>query len=890
MKKISAQFRMLLLWAYALHLGILGVCIAQNEQTLQNALAKANEDTNKVGIFHELAYLAYQNSTFDKAQNYAQEALNLSEKLDYKEGNAKSHILLGDIFRQKRDFNLALKSYFQTERLYDFLNNKQQLYEVYQKIASLYQEQQEYAQALKFYNKIPTLSQANKANLPLLEKRAYCYKMLADWANAYQDYQKILYLYQAENKPAQTIATLQELALIAQTIGKYDLAEQHTEALLPLYKREKNWVEVSNTYNNLGFLAKRKGNVEEAHSYFKQALELYEKQISNIEGEKKAILLINTGVAYTNLQQYAKAKRCYQDALKIRTNLQNPTSIADAYNYLAANYLVANNLNQALKSVNTAIEIGEKQKAYHVLATSYQILVLIAQQNNDNQLFQSTLQKLQETENKLKETENQKRTELQQRQKMIEKEENDLKNLLLLEEKTATENRRLLREKEKQEKEIQLLKQEKELREAKFRNEQLEKERISQLLALAQQKAETEKQKAEAEKQRIETERQKAIALQKEQANELLKKENALKQAQAEAKQREQEQKLKMQEMKTQDEKTIRFYTTLALILTAMLLVFAVFAYWQNQKKNKKLAEQNAIINEQNEELQVQNEELHQQQQEIMAQRDFIEEQKKVLEKQYEQITQSIHVAETIQRAVLPSSKYIERYVNDYFIIYRPKDVVSGDFYWANHTDNIFFAIAIDCTGHGVPGAFMSMIANTLLDNTIKVKRLTNPTDILNEMDARIKASVKNDENLEELSAGGMDMCIAAIHLEPKNGNYLIHYGGAKRPLYYLTPNEEEVNTLKPTRRSIGWIPSNEFTTQEVLLPKGSRLYLSSDGLTDQNNAKRQKFGEKYLFTLIKETRLVNMKQQAQHIEQALDNFQKDTVQRDDILLWGIEL
>ncbi|MCS6795628.1 MAG: tetratricopeptide repeat protein [Raineya sp.] len=858
----------------------------QDERSLLALLETTPEDTNKVRIYQNLAYLNYQKNNYMQAQNYAESAIALADKIDFKEGKAKAHFVLGDIFKEKQEFLLSLKSYFQTERIYTSLNRKDLLPDVYSKIGDLYKYQQQYTQAIVFYEKAleqPNIPIAHKINI--LDKKAFCHKMNQDYNNAYASYKEI---YNMSKDQKKNTSLLKELAHLSKLTQKYRESMKYVEKLLEIHEQENDYVEISNDYNNLGFLAQKMKDIESSQNYFKKALEVYEQQIRKVEGENKATLLINTGVAYTNLEQYAKAKRYYQEAIRIREKLNKPVLVADAYNYQAANYLMMGNMKLALKAVHYAIELGEQYKSYETLQTSYQLLALIAQQEKDKSKEEQANKKLKEIQKELNEQANKRKEEIQQSLRKLEKEENDLKNLLVMEEKNAAENKRLALEKERQEKEIALLKQEKELREARYRNQQLEQEKMIQLLALSKQKAETERQKAEAERERAERERQEAIALQQKQANEILQKESALRAAKDEAIKKEQARKIEIERIKANEERIIRFYTTIALLLTILFLIFAIYAYLQNKKKNKLLAQQNNIINEQNEELKIRMEELAQQQQEIMAQRDFIESQKNEIEEQYVQIRKSINAAEAIQRAILPSASTLQKFFPESYVIYKPRDIVSGDLYWANQVGDFWFVAAVDCTGHGVPGAFVSMIANTMLDNVIKAEKILEPAEILEALDLQLKSSMKSDENMRELTAGGMDVCLVRIRKVERN--YEITYAGAKRPLYYIEPLQSEVNSLKPNRRSIGGFVDQAFSSQTILLPQGSRIYLSSDGLTDQNNLERQKFGEKRLKELIAYSQKLPMQRQKEIIEKALRDFQQGTFQRDDILFWGIEL
>ena len=426
---------------------------AQNEQELLLLLGQAKQDSNKINIYQNLVYLTYKNKNYNKSLTYIESGLNIAQKLDFQEKKAVFYTLLGDIYKEKQEYNLALKNYLQAERLYEALNKKQNSKDIYQKIAQLYQEQSQYLQAIKYYEEAYNLSNINTTAIEILKNKAYCHKVLKENNKAYNDYKKILSWQKSKSQASEVITSLKELAHLAQSIEKYQESKQFTQELTQIYQKQSNWVELSNHYNNLGFLEKRIGNIEESYLQFKNSLNVYETHQKQVTGEAKAVLLINTGVAYTNLEQYSKAKKYYNEALKIRESLNKPHLVADNYNYIATNYLLNNNNSEALKNVNQAIEIAEKYKANYVLLTSYELLAMIAKQNKDTQKEQESLQKLQQLEELLKQENKKIEDQNKARQKKIEKEENDLKNMLVAEEKTSNENRRLAIEKEKQEKE-----------------------------------------------------------------------------------------------------------------------------------------------------------------------------------------------------------------------------------------------------------------------------------------------------------------------------------------------------------------------------------------------------------------------------------------------------
>ncbi len=214
--------------------------------------------------------------------------------------------------------------------------------------------------------------------------------------------------------------------------------------------------------------------------------------------------------------------------------------------------------------------------------------------------------------------------------------------------------------------------------------------------------------------------------------------------------------------------------------------------------------------------------EILQKNEEINTQKDELEIKTKLLQEHNENIKASIRYAQTIQSAILPLQKNIDE-VFDNFIIYRPKDIVSGDFYWFNHypknnfnNETSLFA-AVDCTGHGVPGAFMSMIASRLINEIVNERKITEPHKILTQLQEDISIALKQEQTDNQ---DGMDVCFCKIE-KIEQQNYNIYFTGAKRPLFYLSQQDKLIHELKADRKSIGGIKINigkEFTMQTLTL------------------------------------------------------------------------
>jgi ligand-binding sensor domain-containing protein/serine phosphatase RsbU (regulator of sigma subunit)/GAF domain-containing protein len=255
------------------------------------------------------------------------------------------------------------------------------------------------------------------------------------------------------------------------------------------------------------------------------------------------------------------------------------------------------------------------------------------------------------------------------------------------------------------------------------------------------------------------------------------------------------------------------------------------------------------------------------------------------------QIHSSIKVAQNIQQAILPYRTKMDELLKDYFIIYKPKDGVSGDFYWLNQIQNKTMLVVADCTGHGVPGAFMTLIGNTLLDKIIKVGQITNPANVLNRLHQEIQIILRQKESKN--NSNGMDVVVLCME-KMEDDKTKIVFCGAKNPIYYIsaTDTDQKINILEGDRKSIGGEQNENisFTNQEIILTKNSLIYLGSDGLIDQNNPKRKTFGAKKLMQLLEDNADLSLSKQQALLEIALDMHQQGTEQRDDILFMGIKM
>lgn len=287
-------------------------------------------------------------------------------------------------------------------------------------------------------------------------------------------------------------------------------------------------------------------------------------------------------------------------------------------------------------------------------------------------------------------------------------------------------------------------------------------------------------------------------------------------------------------------------------------------------------------------EITTQNEELIQNQEEITSQRDYITAQNKKLKAKEEKIQQSLQAALTIQEAVLPPNSYFKEFFADYFVLAKPRDVVSGDFYWVwQKSPSELIMMVGDCTGHGIPGAFMSLITTTLLDRITRINKVEQPAAILSSLHNEVHIMLHQDKNRNNSGLEGAIFC-----MQKQEKEYKLTFASARSLAFYVTHTHQEIQVLDCDRDFIGGFGEEHkaFSNRMVTLPLGSMLYLGSDGYADQHNVARKKIGRKRLKEALFKIRTKTLSEQKQHLEHCLEEHMKDTDQRDDILVIGLKL
>jgi serine phosphatase RsbU (regulator of sigma subunit) len=255
------------------------------------------------------------------------------------------------------------------------------------------------------------------------------------------------------------------------------------------------------------------------------------------------------------------------------------------------------------------------------------------------------------------------------------------------------------------------------------------------------------------------------------------------------------------------------------------------------------------------------------------------------IEHKNREIIDSITYAKRIQEAILLPLPLVKNHLPDSFILFKPKDIVAGDFYWVDELDDLVIFAAADCTGHGVPGAMVSVVCHNALNTAIREFKLTDPGQILDKTrELVIKQFSKSTEDVKD----GMDISLCVLHKKTLE----LTYSGANNPLWLLRKDDAEVFEIRPNKQPVGkGDMSRQFDSHTIQLSKGDLVYIFSDGFADQFGGDR---GKKYKYKPFKDLLAANrnngMDKQCDLINREFENWKKDLEQVDDICVIGVRV
>ncbi|MGM0478001.1 MAG: SpoIIE family protein phosphatase [Bacteroidota bacterium] len=332
------------------------------------------------------------------------------------------------------------------------------------------------------------------------------------------------------------------------------------------------------------------------------------------------------------------------------------------------------------------------------------------------------------------------------------------------------------------------------------------------------------------------------------------------------------EQKAKINELELENSKVklsqqqnIIWFLAIGVAIFILLIVLVFINYRQKKKINQQLEENNVLL---------------------QKQKTKTDEQNVLLARKNKEITDSINYAKRIQEAILPSRYKISENIQNGFIMFQPKDVVSGDFYWIEEKDNKLFLAAADCTGHGVPGAMVSVICSNALSKALLEENLEDPAELLNQTRAIvINQFQKSSDHVND----GMDISLAVIDRE-KN---MISWAGANNPLWIIRHDQQQkIEEFRPDKQPVGiYHQSRDFTSHQINIAQKDRIYLFSDGFVDQfGGASNKKFKPAQFRRLLIEIQELPIQEQKYALKDAFKQWKGDHEQVDDVCVIGYEI
>lgn len=319
--------------------------------------------------------------------------------------------------------------------------------------------------------------------------------------------------------------------------------------------------------------------------------------------------------------------------------------------------------------------------------------------------------------------------------------------------------------------------------------------------------------------------------------------------------------------------KVIQLVVILGLVLILLMAIGLILLYYYSLKRSQRLTtaldERRILLEKQSQEL---------------------KEQREVLMLQKEEIISSINYAKRIQSAILPPEVYINELLNENFILYLPKDIISGDFYWIKQVRDYTILTSADCTGHGVPAAFMSMLGISCLNEIVQSREFTHANQILNELRKEIKHSLRQTGKKEEMR-DGMDIALCVIDSK----NNIMQYSGAHNPLYIIRNHNgnSEIKEIKADSMPVGihFLGDKSFTNHEIQLEIGDTFYIFSDGFTDQiGGENHHRFTSERFKKLLLTIYDKPLYEQKEILEKTLKDWMGMHSQTDDILVIGVRV
>jgi serine phosphatase RsbU (regulator of sigma subunit) len=823
-------------------------------QESQDIKQKREADSVKAVAYFRSAGDFMSGNKSDSALANISRSLYLDSENGFMALQAAGFEFLGAYYDQQSDWEEALRNYLRASAAYTKSGDNKNEARILKLIAGKYYKAGVYNKSAAYSVQEFTLydGQDSRMLASAAESSGKSYFFLPDDSLSLKWYTAASHYYLIDSDSSGFLRCINKMGLLCTRSGKFDQAIEEYNILSSAYTGKKDLKNLANTYNQIGFLMFRKGDVNSALDNFRKAIDYSEK------GGKDDFFLSdawsNMAICQQNLGDQNDMLASFRKALEYSKASGRTDEVARIDRIIATIYFNKGDNYHAEVYCLECIESAKKSGNLDVLQLCYKDYSGVLEKGND---FVKALEYYEKHLN-LRDSLNyaNRNTENERNSKVatMEASEQRIKSELSDEEIQGLQLKNLQTEAKRKEKEFLLLQNQQELSRS-------ENARLNQSLVLVQERLELNKRVQDI----------KSLKLQ--QANDslnLIQKDEAAKNLETENKLLAKDKLLKEKQLK--DEKLARQFAVGIGFLMLLAAASILFGLISTRKKNQKLAESKRQIEMINSDLEIKNAE-------VLKQKDIIEQKN-------QSITDSIQYASRIQTAVLPPISFLSDWGIDNFILYKPKDIVSGDFYWGVEKNEKIILAAGDCTGHGVPGAFMSMLGHAFLDEIISTKKPENAADILNLLRDEIINALKQKGTTGE-AHDGMD--ISLVILDRKAGK--LDYAGANNPLYLI--RDGRMIQYKADRMPIGIHVTSitPFTNQSVEIKKDDYLYLFSDGYADQFGGPN---GKKYMYKPFQDLLLKHHDKPMELQKEILDNtfgkWKNEREQVDDVLVIGMHI
>lgn len=690
----------------------------------------------------------------------------------------------------------------------------------------------------------------------LLRTAGLHFRETSEYSKSIEMYQKALNIYNIIDNAFGVSQCYQNLGNVYFNMGSFDFALKHYYKALEYFNSNKNSIGIADCYNNIGSVLKEMESYDKAMEYHTLSRDIFEGLLTKTDGNSVEVIKRGLSYSYNNIgiihwynDNFEQAFKNYEKSLELKQALNDLNGVAQGYNNIAILYASQDKFDKGIEYFQRGLDVylstGNRIGQASVYGNLAYLNLLFSKSTVNNSEKNQFLGKA--LKNALKAFEIAKSISSAI---YISESAGYLKEIY---EELGNTSKALM-----------------------YANE---------LLIVRQEIFSTEKTNALAQMTtRYEVEKNQLQLESMIKEKEFFKKRIVNQRAQI-------------------------FMSVGIIVILIVFLIVLLLYFRQKRNANRALAEQNEEILQQKEEISVQLEELEDKQGKLEVSKKEIEnlyliaiDQKEILEKQKTKIDDSIRYAHFIQSAMLPDLDitFVNRSwgIQSYFIMFRPKDVVSGDFYWATRINDWIVVSVVDCTGHGVPGAFMSMLGISYLNEIVLSGDVTKPSRILSKLRSYIIGALKQKGEWGS-QRDGMDMSIISLNTKTKQ----CFWAGANSPLWIVRTDQlkgkphaiPEIEEIKPNPFPVAvHIFMGEFVDHEVLLNTGDRLYMFSDGFPDQfggpNGKKFNMF--KAFKKLIAQTSVLPMKEQGKALEDTFDRWvDSDGVkyeQTDDVTVLGI--